>query len=53
LKIDNDKYNQLMSYYSIPNIIGPFIAGVILDKIGIRMYIYIIILSFGLILTNE
>jgi fucose permease len=35
--VDNQKYNQLNAYYSIPNVITPLIAGLLIDRLGIRM----------------
>ncbi|KRX07068.1 Major facilitator superfamily domain, general substrate transporter [Pseudocohnilembus persalinus] len=37
LDINLKQYNMLNSIYSMPNIICPFLAGILIDKIGIRI----------------
>lgn len=36
------KYNLLYSFYSYPNIILPFFSGVFIDKLGLKLSMYIL-----------
>lgn len=41
LDLDQVQFNLLYSVYSFPNIIFPFFGGVLIDKIGVRVAIFI------------
>ncbi|CAD8202057.1 unnamed protein product [Paramecium octaurelia] len=47
--LNNVQFNMLYSIYSAPNIILPFFGGILIDKIGVRVSIFIFstILIFG------
>ncbi len=52
LGIDELKFNLLYSVYSLPNIVLPFFGGMLMDKIGLRvgLFIFSIILIGGQII---
>ncbi|KRX06602.1 Major facilitator superfamily domain, general substrate transporter [Pseudocohnilembus persalinus] len=52
LNIDIKQYNLINSIYSIPNIIFPFFAGMISDKLGLRISIlgFTLIMFLGIII---
>lgn len=35
--INIKKYNIIQATYSLPNIVSPFIAGMVIDKLGFRI----------------
>jgi len=39
LNVSNSEYNLLYSVYSIPNLIFPFLSGLVIDSLGIRIAI--------------
>lgn len=52
LGIENDKYNQLMASYSFPNMVAPFLAGILIDRLGMRVGIigYTTLMVIGMLI---
>ena len=41
LNLSSQEYNLLYSVYSLPNIVLPLVAGIITDKLGMKLTIFI------------